>query len=176
MTFLRRRQVMIDQEVQGVLIGRVIVYWLVCQASVFFGYAAWQILTLPSDESVVGVLPQIAELLPALLGSLLLIPLVIADLLRLSNRFVGPIWNLRNAMKRLELGDPVPPLELRRRDFWPDLLRRFNRLCVAGRASSSHGSPTMPAAYLSFTDPADWDGVRGLPVVGETFAEPPYSD
>ncbi len=82
MTFLRRRQVMIDQEVQGASIRRVVLYWLLCQASVFFGYAAWQILSHPSHESVVGVLPRLAELVPASLGSLLLLPLVIADLLR----------------------------------------------------------------------------------------------
>jgi hypothetical protein len=172
----QRRQVMIDQEVQGALIGRVVLYWIVCQATFVVSYGAWQYVWLPTGASPAGLPLRLAGLIPALLGSLLFLPLVIADVLRLSNRFVGPIWNLRNAMKRFELGDAVPPLELRRGDYWQDLLRRFNRLSVGGRASPQKASGAGSPVAFRANDLDDWADVHGLPAGGATSAEPRGSD
>ncbi len=128
---------MIDQQVQGALIGRVLLYWFACQAAMVIGLLGWSVGTAQPGVPALSVAERLRPLVPALIGSQLLLPLVLADFLRLSNRFVGPIWNLRNAMKCVELGDEVSPLQLRRADFWPDLLERFNRLLPRLRPPSS---------------------------------------
>jgi hypothetical protein len=125
---LPRRQIMIDQEVQGALVFRVVWYWVGCEATVLLLHVVWQLGNGPERDPVRIATREVCHLLPALLGTLLVQPLVITDVLRLSNRFVGPIGNLRNALKRSELGDAVAPLQRRPADFWPDLLDRVNRL------------------------------------------------
>ena len=132
---LPRRQLMLDQEVQGVLIGRVTSYWLSCLGSVIISSLCWSIWT---DGTAADGWTVIGRLLPGMIGSLMFLPLVLADALRFSNRFVGPIFNLRNALKRIQLGDDVPPLQPRRGDFWGDLTWRFNQLIMRDTSNSRH--------------------------------------
>ena len=185
-----RRQVMIDQQVQGALIGRVLLYWFICQAAMVIAWCAWSVLTAPHGVPAPFDRRTNSAADPRAIGSQLVLPLVLADFLRLSNRFVGPIWNLRNAMKRVELGDPVVPLELRRADFWSDLLGQFNRLLprlrrqpsaeccperpttdrlsqreLAGRSGGSH--PEEPAP----SDPVIADDVRGPLAAGAAISD-----
>ena len=116
---------MLDQEVQGGLIGRVSGYWVICLAATLLADLCWRAWTAPAAASFTDSLRSLA---PGLIGSFFLLPLVIADLLRMSNRFVAPIHNLRNALKRLELGDRPDRLATRKGDFWIDVTTRFNRL------------------------------------------------
>jgi hypothetical protein len=106
----------------------VILYWVTCQVAVVLSHGIWRHWLGPDVAPADSLGSTVLSLTPALLGSLLVLPLAIADVLRLSQRFVGPVWNLRNVMKRLELGDAVPPLEVRRGDYWHELLARFNQL------------------------------------------------
>jgi hypothetical protein len=121
----RREQLMLDQLVQGVLIRRVVLHWLLCLLSTGLAAWVWAVWTEAEGASPLGTLRQIW---PALVGSLLALPLAIADMLRTSNRFVGPVLRLRNAMKCLVLGDWIEPLRPRQGDFWADLMERFNQL------------------------------------------------
>jgi len=178
MNFFTRRQVMIDQRVQGALIGRVILYWFVSQAAVLLGYTVWCLKTSPGGEPTTAVVSRVAGLVPAMLGACLLLPLVIADILRVSNRFVGPIWNLRNAMKRVEMGDQIRPLQLRRKDYWHDLLRQFNRLLTRlqphnlGKGVPAAESLTHRSSHRAKANGlAGWDGVLDPRVGGVTSAE-----
>ena len=123
MTKCPRRQIMIDQSVQGSLIARVVLYWLLCLLAT--AGSAWCWTQWRSDAALESVLPI---LVPALLGSLTVLPLAIADVLRVSSRFVGPVHSIRNALKRVDMGDSVSPLKLRKGDHWSDLVTRFNQL------------------------------------------------
>ena len=152
MKMLTRRQVMLDQQVQGALITRVILYWITCQLTTALLYGIWCQGLEPTDEPARSVGSAVLSLLPALLGSLLVLPLVLADVLRLSQRFVAPVWNLRNALKRLELGDAVSPLELRRGDYWHDLLGRFNQLLP--RLQPAPPSRSLAHETLAAVDPS----------------------
>ena len=120
-----RRQIMLDQPVQGTLLTRVTIYWVTCLLATTIASWCWLRVT---GDSTVSLLDLCYQQSPAWIGSLLLLPLVWADTLRLSSRFVGPIANLRNALKRLEWGDDVPALRSRRGDHWEDLIECFNRL------------------------------------------------
>jgi hypothetical protein len=116
---------MLDQMVQGTLIRRVVYHWFLCLFSTATAGWVWMVWTDPQLRSPLDTLQQ---LWPALFGSLLALPLAIADMLRTSNRFVGPVLRLRNAMKCLVMGDWVDPLRPRQGDFWGDLIDRFNQV------------------------------------------------
>jgi signal transduction histidine kinase len=84
---------------------------------------------------------------PALLASLLVLPVIVWDLLRLSHRFVGPMIRLRNAMRDLADGKQVRPISFREEDFWCEFAEEFNRLAARLEATSpvaeSEHSPTV---------------------------------
>jgi hypothetical protein len=121
----RRRQVMLDQDVQGRLLGRLLWYWLAIVLAVGVGNWCWSLIVDSVPRSLESSFRQI---LPGVIGSMFIIPLLMANLLRLSNRFVAPVIRLRNALKCLELGDRPAPLALRQHDFWWDVTARFNQL------------------------------------------------
>jgi hypothetical protein len=65
---------------------------------------------------------------PALVASLLLLPLVVIDIIRVSNRFTGPLLRLRRSMRGLASGERVEPLYFREGDFWKDFADEFNEV------------------------------------------------
>ena len=64
---------------------------------------------------------------PALSASLMLLPVVLLDVIRVSNRFVGPVKRLRQGLADVADGRPAQPLNFRDSDFWCDLANNFNR-------------------------------------------------
>jgi hypothetical protein len=116
---------MLDQAVQGSLIQRVVVHWILCLGSTSVSAWVWAVANDPARASFLETLKQLS---PAMLGSLLILPLAMADMLRMSNRFVGPVSRLKNALRRLSRGDTVVPLQPRRGDYWSDLIDWFNSL------------------------------------------------
>lgn len=120
-----RRQVMLDQAVQGQLLFRVTAYWWICLFASVLATWAWKQLTGDASASLYDVAIMA---IPGAVGSLAFLPLVWADTLRWSNRFVGPVFSLRNALKRLEWGDWVSELKVRQGDHWSDLVDGFNRV------------------------------------------------
>lgn len=125
---LARRQLMLDQEVQGMLINRVVLYWFVCLAGTGLAAWSWSIFTQEQPLSIPAIIVQLA---PAWIGSLILLPLCLVDILRQSNRFVGPVLRMRNTMKCVQLGDAIEPMQARDDDFWGDLIDRFNEIAQA---------------------------------------------
>jgi hypothetical protein len=65
---------------------------------------------------------------PVLFASALVLPLLLADVLRVSNRFAGPMYRLRNALRDLADGKPVTPVKFREGDFWCNMADEFNRV------------------------------------------------
>ncbi len=65
---------------------------------------------------------------PLLVATLILLPCVLLDCLRFSNRFVGPLFRLSRAMERLADGERVHNIEFRQGDFWFNIAQTFNRL------------------------------------------------
>ena len=59
-----------------------------------------------------------------------LLPVVIYDSLRLSNRIAGPTFRLQGALRELASGESFPSLKFRRRDFWHDLAEDLNTLSL----------------------------------------------
>lgn len=124
-----RNRVWIDRPVQGVLIGRVILYWICGLTYVGVGSACFQYYQHPDwtfSRHWVQLLSQWGPWLPCIV---LVMPLVVFDVLRLSNLFAGPIYRLRQHLSQLtENLDDCPPLKFRKDDYWQDLVKPINGL------------------------------------------------
>ena len=66
----------------------------------------------------------------ALVASLLLLPIVLIDIVRLSNRFAGPLVRLRRSMRALARGEKVQPIHFRGSDFWQEFADEFNAIAA----------------------------------------------
>jgi hypothetical protein len=55
-------------------------------------------------------------------------PVFIVDTIKLSHRFAGPIYRLRNVIRGMAQGEPFKPLAFREMDFWQGLAEDFNEM------------------------------------------------
>ena len=91
MSETRRKQVITDELVQGELLFRALVYWFCCLFVVVTLVFAWTMLFGSARTKVQVVRDTLAMSAPTILGAVLLLPIILADLLKVTNRFVGPI-------------------------------------------------------------------------------------
>lgn len=121
-----RRRIFIDRPIQIAVLLRTFMYWTVClmaQLLMVFFVAA---VTSTQDDFVAHG-PQLwwhLQLTAA--ASLVLLPIILLDVLKLSHRWAGPILRLRNSLKSLGRGEAVSAVKFREKDFWQDLAADLN--------------------------------------------------
>lgn len=125
----KRKQLLVEPRVQLTLIRRVVVYWLCTAATVEFLYLTRQIAIGPEQSSFWGYffnddLWQAAIRLA--IGALVVLPLIIWDMLRMSNRFAGPIYRMRRTLRKVADNGPIENVKLRQGDFWGDFAEDLN--------------------------------------------------
>ncbi len=125
-----RQQIMIDQQVQGALIGRVVLYLCLSLVATILFSCCGVVWFPPANGAVQSSHLVLRSVVPAAFGALLVAPLAISDIIRQSNRFVGPVHRLRNSMKRVHSGDSVTPESVREEDHWADVIEQFNQLLL----------------------------------------------
>ncbi len=128
MSHFRRRIFLIDSQVQGELMMRVVAYWIYCLFTISMLLIWWDLFAGPPRQFMLVLADVYQRFAPAAAASLLILPLVVMDLLRLSNRFAGPARRLRNALSELGEGKEVRPLLFRDNDFWQETAAEFNRV------------------------------------------------
>jgi hypothetical protein len=121
-----RKRLFVDRKLQGTLAVRVVLYWLMCLLTITLMLLCWRIVTGPARMFYTYFDDMWSFYGPALVASLLLLPMVVLDLVRLSNRFAGPVLRLRRAMRELARGEHVEPIKFRDADFWQDFATDFN--------------------------------------------------
>ena len=136
-----RKKLFVDPKVQGALALRVALYWVVCLITITLMLLCWRIVTGPARLFYTHFDDMWFHYGPALFASFLLLPLVIVDIIRLSNRFVGPLVRLRRSMRALAQGEYVAPIFFREGDFWHDFAEEFNAVV---RRVQGHPVPAEP--------------------------------
>lgn len=117
----RRWRLVADLRIQGESLIRLAVYWAIFQFAQLSTIALFSFLQG-------GNAPQsgMQFLIPSVIVSFLFLPVVMLDNLRYSNRFVGPIINLKKNLKKLSEGKPGEPVHFRKGDYWQDLADSYN--------------------------------------------------
>lgn len=126
----QRRQLFIDRPVQVTLLLRALLYWAVCLMAQLLMVFFFAMVSSSADDFLANG-PQLWwHLQLSVIASLVLLPVILLDLLKLSHRWVGPISRLRTTLKALSRGEPVPPVRFREKDFWQDLAGDLNVVAV----------------------------------------------
>jgi len=125
---VKRQVVWIDSHVQGALVGRVVLYWfgIVIYFGLSMGILQW--MENPELSATQNAIALFDQLWPCFVTLVLLLPLVIFDMVRLSHRFVGPIYRLRNHLRLVAENPKCHPLNFRDDDYWQQLADPINEL------------------------------------------------
>ncbi|OHB83036.1 MAG: hypothetical protein A2V98_12580 [Planctomycetes bacterium RBG_16_64_12] len=122
-----RKRLFVDPKVQGALVVRVLLYWIVCLITITLMLLCWSVLRTPR-MFYTHLDDMWFHYGPAMVASFLLLPMVVVDIIRLSNRFAGPLLRLRRSMRALARGEHVKPIHFREGDFWQEFADEFNAL------------------------------------------------
>jgi hypothetical protein len=124
----RRTKLLVEPQFQYTLAVRVVSYWCFWMLSLALLLFCWRVTTGPKMPAAVHIRMLMLQCGPACLASFVLVPILVIDTLRLSNRLVGPLVRLRDGMRRLANGERVAPIHFRTGDFMEDLATEFNKL------------------------------------------------
>jgi hypothetical protein len=127
----KRKQLLVDRRVQGALMVRATSYWLYCLLTLTLMTLCWRIANTEPQSFNSHLHALKRDFAPAAISSLILLPIVLIDVLRFSNRFTGPMFRVRRMLKQMAQGEPVEPIAFRDGDFWSEFALDFN--AVAGR-------------------------------------------
>lgn len=132
-----------DPKVQGVLCLRVAIYWFFCQVTIFGVLFGLSFL----EGSAAGAIKRL--IMPAMITSLVVLPVALFDMVVFSNRFVGPVYNFRKNLSKFADSGVVEELRFRPGDYYPDLQENFNRVCEQlveqdGLADASDSEQRVP--------------------------------
>lgn len=145
MSHAGRKKTFIDPLVQGALVRRLVLHWFAFIAVAGLVAFCLQILSNPF-RSIEEHAQQVWWTHgPFLLVMFFLLPVFILDTIKLSHRFAGPIYRLRNTIRSLAQGEEVRPLKFREVDFWQELADDFN-VMVARLKGEVVDPPAVEAA------------------------------
>jgi hypothetical protein len=121
-----RRRLFIDRRIQGALLLRALGYWAATVLTQIILVILSAIVLTSPDEFYKSARQFDSYLRMTLFASAAILPLILLDLVRLSHRWVGPIYRLRSSLGALSRGETVSPVRFRENDFWQELAGDFN--------------------------------------------------
>lgn len=148
-TRIKRKQLFVDPRVQGAILFRATMNWLCCMVTIVSLVLCWRMLVGPARPAHLQLEELWAQSGPALIITLLILPFVMYDMGRLTNRFAGPLFRLRNSMRCLARGEKVEPVHFRENDFWPEIAEEFNALIVKIERLEAERKASEPATANS---------------------------
>ncbi|MBX3433022.1 MAG: hypothetical protein KF847_06860 [Pirellulales bacterium] len=143
MSHPQRKKTFVDPQVQGALVHRLVFHWLA-----FIGIAAavafcLQVLTNPFEPIRNHAAALWHTQGPFLLVLVFMLPVFVADTIKLSHRFAGPIYRLRQTIRELAHGAEYQPLRFRDYDFWQGLAGDFNTMVERLRSEKKPASEDL---------------------------------
>lgn len=140
----KRIKLFIDRRVQGALVLRTLLYWFCCMTTVTAMLIVWRIVGGGPARVFYQHFGDLWHQYSApLIASTILLPLVIIDLVRMSNRFVGPIFRLRRVLHDMASGIDVTNVSFRDGDYWREIAEDLNK--VASRLREQKAVQTTSA-------------------------------
>jgi methyl-accepting chemotaxis protein len=117
--------------VQTRLFLRLGAYWLISQIALWNLVFVWRLWQEGPGDPVEQYGRFLTDFAPALIGSVVLLPILVWDTIRFAHRVVGPLYRLRRTMQALAAGEAVRPIRLRKDDFLGEVRDDFNCMLEA---------------------------------------------
>ncbi len=126
---VRRTRALVDSEVQGGVLRKITVHWILLFVCNTLALMIWLRLFERPDVGWGETLRECwTRFLPFFIVTCALIPAFVLDTLKLTNRFAGPISRLRVSLRAASEGRRVKPLHFRTTDYWAEIAENFNKV------------------------------------------------
>lgn len=150
-----RKKLYVNKAAQSSIIKRSIYHWYFCTSLILMTMAIFIALRDPSRSALLLIYELWGYFSPAIVASVVVLPLFIFDTLKISHKIAGPLERLSVEMTRLADGEDVEPLRFRDGDYWPELAEKFNELAEQVKLEresascrkaevESQSAPTLP--------------------------------
>jgi methyl-accepting chemotaxis protein len=158
--FLPRKKLLVEPKIQRALLARCAVYWFLFALAVIQLTLSWQIAKGPDGPffSHFDFVKLWQENSVVAIAGLLMLPVVLLDTAFISNRIVGPLGRVRNAIYQLGAGETIKTIEFRKNDYFKDMANGLNAVSARMQAledrireleSAKAGSHEEPVASHS---------------------------
>lgn len=135
---MKRTRALVDPEVQGGVLRKVAMHWVVFFICNALALMIWiRLFEQPDADWGQTFGDTFRRFLPFFVITMALIPAFVWDTLKLTNRFAGPILRLRSALSDASRGLKVDPLHFRTNDFWQQIAKDFNTVVVDGERGNA---------------------------------------
>jgi hypothetical protein len=121
-----RSRLFVDSPIQFAIIVRAVTYWTVCLTMQVLAIAFLPVLFHPPQNLHIVAEQFWWTLGLGIVGSIVALPLIVMDILRLSHRWVGPVFRLRSFFRSHRNGKPAGKLKIRASDFWQEFATEVN--------------------------------------------------
>ncbi|WP_182865082.1 hypothetical protein [Stieleria mannarensis] len=124
----QRNRFLIDPKVQWSIIRRMSMHWsLTILALLAIGIGV-QLIYAPGNQSFnQAIARSFGAQAPLLCIMVMLYPVYVWDIVKLTHRFAGPMLRLRGILNELADGGRAMKLKFRPNDFWQETATDFNR-------------------------------------------------
>ena len=148
MAMYRRKQLLVSDEVQHSLLMRLTIHWVLFVLANLVTLAIWTCwIELPGASSEERYAALVRVSIPVLACSLVIVPVFLYDITKLSNQFAGPINRIRSTLSRYLANGKIEEVHLRRNDFWQSLAADFNRLVTRHQPTPPVAQATVKETY-----------------------------
>jgi hypothetical protein len=121
-----RKQLFVDSDVQGAILKRIFFYWCACLLFLTLPILLTKTSIEPQQYFFEHMGPLFVRFWPIYLTLGLLLPFIMRDALKMSNRFCGPMTRVLNELERVNDGGEFQKVEFRDNDFWKPLADAIN--------------------------------------------------
>lgn len=133
----KRKLLFVDSDVQGAILKKILCYWMACLLFVTLPILLTMTTVEPNVMFYEHVGPMFKRFWPIYLTLGLLLPFVIRDALKMSNRFCGPMRRVLNELNRVNEGGDFQRVEFRGDDFWKPLADAINEFAEKKQKQAS---------------------------------------
>ncbi len=123
-----KRKYFVDLELQGPMLGRLLVYWFFGMLFISMPAALVYTFLQPDMNFLLHVVQVWKMHWPIFLMLTVSLPFVLYDMLKFSNRFAGPMFRLRRELGKVVNDGEFSQFKTREKDFWKDIVVGFNHL------------------------------------------------
>ncbi|MBP87895.1 MAG: hypothetical protein CMJ64_14425 [Planctomycetaceae bacterium] len=156
-----RKRLLVDRQVQGRLVFRFLYYWLCCILFLVVPILIARVVASPATPFGAHFFGFVRDYWQAVPASILILPFLYVDLLRITNGFAGPIFRMQREMKKLANGQLAKPVRFRDGDAWPELGVYFTQI-----AKQMDLLDESQSDDVNSDDPAMGDDVEVTELVG----------
>lgn len=125
----QRSRYLIDPKVQWSIASMITYHWAVFLLCLVTISAMVQVVVAAGQHPFVTSLTSAFRSHVPILGMMILmLPIFLRDMLKLTNRFAGPMFRLRLSLSSLARRRPTSKIRFRSQDFWQEVADDFNAI------------------------------------------------